>query len=110
MVLHKYGNQLYEGLRSTVLEHLQEVANQVASAVDEEFLSELNKAWSDHKISMLMIRDILMYMVLCCPNLFLNINRIEFTSHTTTFQLCMIWDCYSSETMSSVLRESKIDC
>jgi len=62
MVLHKYGDHLYEGLKAVVLEHLKEVANQVAAAVDDNFLNELNKAWSDHKISMLMIRDILMYM------------------------------------------------
>jgi cullin 3 len=62
MVLHKYGDHLYDGLKSTVLEHLKEVANQVAASVDDNFLTELNKAWSDHKISMLMIRDILMYM------------------------------------------------
>jgi cullin 3 len=63
MVLHKYGDMLYNGLKQAVNEHLQEVANQVSNAVDENFLTELNKAWSDHKISMLMIRDILMYMV-----------------------------------------------
>jgi len=62
MVLHKYGDLLYNGLKGVVDEHLKEIANQVASSVDENFLAELNKAWSDHKISMLMIRDILMYM------------------------------------------------
>eukprot|EP01118_Nematostelium_gracile_P018644 TRINITY_DN835_c0_g1_i2.p1 TRINITY_DN835_c0_g1~~TRINITY_DN835_c0_g1_i2.p1 ORF type:complete len:640 (+),score=177.01 TRINITY_DN835_c0_g1_i2:139-2058(+) len=62
MVLHKYGQTLYDGLRNVVLEHLQEVANEVAMAVDDNFLNALNKAWSDHKLSMLMIRDILMYM------------------------------------------------
>ena len=30
---------------------------------DEEFLAKLDEAWENHKISMLMIRDILMYMV-----------------------------------------------
>ena len=30
--------------------------------LNEGFLADLNKAWSAHKISMLMIRDILMYM------------------------------------------------
>ncbi len=63
MVLHKYGDLLYNGLKSVVDEHLKEIADQVATSVDENFLTELNKAWSDHKISMLMIRDILMYMV-----------------------------------------------
>lgn len=63
MVLHKYGDLLYQGLQEVVDEHLREVANHVAAAVDEYFLTELNKCWHDHKISMLMIRDILMYMV-----------------------------------------------
>eukprot|EP01114_Cavostelium_apophysatum_P003635 TRINITY_DN1368_c0_g1_i2.p1 TRINITY_DN1368_c0_g1~~TRINITY_DN1368_c0_g1_i2.p1 ORF type:complete len:736 (-),score=233.08 TRINITY_DN1368_c0_g1_i2:74-2281(-) len=62
MVLHKYGEMLYNGLKTVVEEHLKEIADQVSAAVDENFLAELNKAWSDHKISMLMIRDILMYM------------------------------------------------
>ncbi|KAL6049859.1 Cullin-3A isoform A [Balamuthia mandrillaris] len=62
MVLHKYGDRLYKGLQQVVDEHLKEVANDVAAANDEFFLEQLNKAWSDHKISMLMIRDILMYM------------------------------------------------
>ena len=63
MVLHKYGDRLYKGLQQVVDEHLKGVANDVASANDDTFLEALNKAWSDHKISMLMIRDILMYMV-----------------------------------------------
>lgn len=63
MVLHKYGELLYNGLREVVNDHLKSIAYNVASAVDENFLSELNKSWNDHKISMLMIRDILMYMV-----------------------------------------------
>jgi cullin 3 len=63
MVLHKYGELLYNGLKQTVDDHLKEVATHVANAIDESFLLELNKAWSEHKISMLMIRDILMYMV-----------------------------------------------
>lgn len=62
MVLHKYGDTLYNGLKSVVDEHLKGVANKVAAAIDDYFLQELNKSWQDHKVSMLMIRDILMYM------------------------------------------------
>lgn len=62
MVLHKYGDILYNGLKSVVDEHLKEIAEHVANSVDENFLLELDKAWNDHKLSMLMIRDILMYM------------------------------------------------
>eukprot|EP00029_Vermamoeba_vermiformis_P007606 TRINITY_DN3335_c0_g1_i1.p1 TRINITY_DN3335_c0_g1~~TRINITY_DN3335_c0_g1_i1.p1 ORF type:complete len:736 (+),score=314.22 TRINITY_DN3335_c0_g1_i1:44-2251(+) len=62
MVLHKYGDRLYEGLKEVVNQHLKDIAEKVASANDLKFLDALNEAWSDHKISMLMIRDILMYM------------------------------------------------
>eukprot|EP01105_Mastigella_eilhardi_P010313 TRINITY_DN2407_c0_g2_i1.p1 TRINITY_DN2407_c0_g2~~TRINITY_DN2407_c0_g2_i1.p1 ORF type:complete len:748 (+),score=248.08 TRINITY_DN2407_c0_g2_i1:140-2383(+) len=62
MVLHKYGERLYKGLTEVVEEHLRAVGEQVATAVDDTFLQALNKAWADHKVSMLMIRDILMYM------------------------------------------------
>ena len=74
MVLHKQGDTLYNGLKSVVDEHLKGVASRVAMAIDDYFLQELNKSWQDHKISMLMIRDILMYMVrllplfISCPN------------------------------------------
>lgn len=63
MVLHKYGELLYKGLRTEVDNHLKEISHHITSAVDEYFLSELKAAWFDHKVSMLMIRDILMYMV-----------------------------------------------
>jgi cullin 3 len=63
MVLHKYGDTLYQGLRDVVHSHLKEVSIKVVSAVDANFLNELNVAWNDHKLSMIMIRDILMYMV-----------------------------------------------
>lgn len=62
MVLHKYGDVLYKGLKDVVSNHLSGIADGVCGAVDENFLPALEKAWSDHKISMLMIRDILMYM------------------------------------------------
>ncbi|KYQ93604.1 cullin C [Tieghemostelium lacteum] len=62
MVLHKYGEILYNKLKKMVDKHLKSVASNVASSVDEYFLVELNKSWIDHKTSMLMIRDILMYM------------------------------------------------
>jgi len=62
MVLHKYGDMLYDGLRKELDVHLTEVSEGIVSAIDEEFLPEINKAWTDHKVCMLMIRDILMYM------------------------------------------------
>jgi len=62
MILHKYGDRLYKGLQQVVDEHLKGISAEVANSVDDSFLESLNEAWSDHKVSMLMIRDILMYM------------------------------------------------
>jgi cullin 3 len=62
MVLHKYGDKLYNGLKSVVDAHLKEIAQKVVSTNDDHFLHTLNEVWADHTQSMLMIRDILMYM------------------------------------------------
>lgn len=64
MVLHKYGDMLYKGLQQVVDEHLKGIADEkVVAANDDQFLGSLRAVWNDHKVSMLMIRDILMYMV-----------------------------------------------
>ncbi|PRP75027.1 cullin C, partial [Planoprotostelium fungivorum] len=62
MVLHKYGDMLYNGLKTELDKHLEDVRSVIVRSVDEEFLSIMNKSWGDHKVCMLMIRDILMYM------------------------------------------------
>lgn len=62
-MLHKHGDKLYNGLADTVRAHLRKMASDVESANDASFLELLNKKWADHKLSMIMIRDILMYMV-----------------------------------------------
>jgi len=63
MVLHKHGEKLYSGLQDVVTEHLvKKVRVDVQAALNNNFLQTLNAAWSDHQTSMVMIRDILMYM------------------------------------------------
>lgn len=63
MVLHKYGHRLYFGLREVVKEHLEDkVRKDVLESLHNNFLPKLNQAWTDHQTSMVMIRDILMYM------------------------------------------------
>ncbi|KAH8325882.1 hypothetical protein KR067_009683 [Drosophila pandora] len=63
MVLHKHGNRLYYGLREVVSEHLEhKVRTEVLESLHSNFLPKLNQAWTDHQTSMVMIRDILMYM------------------------------------------------
>ena len=43
-------------------EHLAEVAQKVAQTPDDQLLAELSERWTEHKVTMVMIRDILMYM------------------------------------------------
>ncbi|KAL0274159.1 UNVERIFIED_CONTAM: hypothetical protein PYX00_006651 [Menopon gallinae] len=63
MVLHKHGERLYSGLREVVTQHLEtKVREDVLMALHNNFLTTLNQAWNDHQTSMVMIRDILMYM------------------------------------------------
>jgi cullin 3 len=62
MVLHKHGDKLYDGLKQTVHDRLVEVCQKVVGVNDENLLQVLNEQWDDHTQSMLMIRDILMYM------------------------------------------------
>jgi len=63
MVLHKHGEKLYTGLREVVTEHLvMKVRKDVEESLNNNFLQTLNSAWNDHQTSMVMIRDILMYM------------------------------------------------
>ena len=64
MVLHKHGDKLYGGLQTVVREHLeQKVRSDVLQSLHNNFLEVLNSSWTDHQTSMVMIRDILMYMV-----------------------------------------------
>ncbi|XP_023950431.1 cullin-3 [Bicyclus anynana] len=63
MVLHKYGERLYTGLKEVVTQHLEtKVREDVLNSLHNGFLQTLNNAWTDHQTSMVMIRDILMYM------------------------------------------------
>ncbi|XP_059060667.1 cullin-3 isoform X2 [Achroia grisella] len=63
MVLHKHGERLYTGLKEVVTNHLEtKVRKDVIHSLNNGFLQTLNNAWTDHQTSMVMIRDILMYM------------------------------------------------
>lgn len=63
MVLHKHGERLYTGLKEVVTQHLEtKVREDVLRSLHNNFLQTLNQAWNDHQTSMVMIRDILMYM------------------------------------------------
>jgi len=62
LVLHKYGELLYNGVHKVVTDHLKKVAISVIESHDDRLLEELKAQWDDHKTTMVMIRDILMYM------------------------------------------------
>lgn len=63
MILLKHGERLYNGMRETVSAHLEtKVREDVLSALNNNFLQTLDECWRDHQTSMVMIRDILMYM------------------------------------------------
>uniref|UniRef100_A0A7S1FCU5 Cullin family profile domain-containing protein n=1 Tax=Noctiluca scintillans TaxID=2966 RepID=A0A7S1FCU5_NOCSC len=62
LVLHKYGELLYNGVQKVVADHLKSVAQSCVDCADDRLLEELKKQWDDHKTTMVMIRDILMYM------------------------------------------------
>uniref|UniRef100_A0A6G1S2S2 Cullin-3 n=1 Tax=Aceria tosichella TaxID=561515 RepID=A0A6G1S2S2_9ACAR len=63
LVLHKKGDTLYEGVKEVIKEHLEnKIRADVLNALNNQFLQVLNQVWFDHQTSMMMIRDILMYM------------------------------------------------
>jgi len=60
--LHKHGELLYNNVKNTTGELLKPVAEDFLQRTDEEFLKYLNKLWSDQKLCIIMIKDILLYM------------------------------------------------
>ena len=62
LVLQKHGDLLYRGVSEQVKNHLRLVGEKVAQATDNNLLQEINNAWEKHTTTMVMIRDILMYM------------------------------------------------
>ncbi|PSC70166.1 cullin 3 [Micractinium conductrix] len=62
MVVNKYGERLYNGLKDTETAHLHKVAARIEAAQGEGFLRALRSEWELHNKAVQMIRDILMYM------------------------------------------------
>jgi len=62
LVLHKHGTLLYEGVTEKINSHLTETAERLSNAPNNSLLEELSKTWAEHQITMIMVRDILMYM------------------------------------------------
>ena len=62
LVLHKYGDLLYEGVCQTMQAHLHSKAVLIANTSDDQLLIKLSKIWKEHKNTSKVICDILMYM------------------------------------------------
>mmetsp|Transcript_9335 Transcript_9335/g.19083 ORF Transcript_9335/g.19083 Transcript_9335/m.19083 type:complete len:765 (+) Transcript_9335:530-2824(+) len=62
LVLHKHGDLLYAGVSDRLASHLLEIVQRLADVPDSSLLEEMAHAWSEHRITMVMVRDILMYM------------------------------------------------
>lgn len=62
LVLHKHGEMLYNNVKATTAELLRPLAEKLLAAADDVFLADLNRVWSDQKLCIIMIKDILLYM------------------------------------------------
>jgi cullin 3 len=62
LVLHKHGEMLYNNVKNITIELLRPIAERVLQTHEDVFLVELNKTWSDEKMCIIMIKDILLYM------------------------------------------------
>eukprot|EP00531_Pseudo-nitzschia_arenysensis_P009425 CAMPEP_0116126978 /NCGR_PEP_ID=MMETSP0329-20121206/6606_1 /TAXON_ID=697910 /ORGANISM="Pseudo-nitzschia arenysensis, Strain B593" /LENGTH=762 /DNA_ID=CAMNT_0003621069 /DNA_START=265 /DNA_END=2553 /DNA_ORIENTATION=+ len=62
LVLHKHGTLLYEGVTEKINSHLNEIAERLSNVPSNSLLEELSTTWTEHEITMIMVRDILMYM------------------------------------------------
>lgn len=62
MVLYRFGKPLYDNVMSLIRRHLSDVAGRIAAERDENLLQSLSREWEDHKVAMIMIRDIMMYL------------------------------------------------
>jgi cullin 3 len=62
LVLHKHGTLLYDGVSEKISTHLLETVQNLQNVDDSSLLEEMAVTWSEHQITMVMVRDILMYM------------------------------------------------
>eukprot|EP00978_Attheya_sp_CCMP212_P043078 scaffold274761_cov49-Attheya_sp.AAC.1 len=62
LVLQKHGALLYEGVSDKLTKHLLRTVERLAEVPDSSLLEEMARTWEEHHITMVMVRDILMYM------------------------------------------------
>lgn len=109
MVLHKYGERLYTGLKEVVTQHLEnKVREDVLRSLHNNFLQTLNLAWNDHQTSMVMIRDILMYM----DRVYVQQNDVDnvYNLGLIIFRDQVIVKCFNSHCLTKNLEALKFIC
>lgn len=62
LVLHKHGVLLYDGVSDKISSHLLETVERLTTVPDPSVLEDMAHTWNEHQITMIMVRDILMYM------------------------------------------------
>jgi len=62
MVLQKHGDMLYRGVTKSFQTHANKTFNEIYHTHDEELLDTILKCWIDHRTTIAMVKDILMYM------------------------------------------------
>lgn len=62
LVLHKHGAVLYDGVTDKLNSHLLETVELLKQTPAAQLLEQMSHTWKEHQITMVMIRDILMYM------------------------------------------------
>jgi len=62
LVLHKHGQMLYSKVSEKITIQLEEMRDRISSTPNSKLLKEMADTWGEHRICMIMIRDILMYM------------------------------------------------
>ena len=62
LVLHKHGELLYNGVKSTTVELLQPIVEKLQKCNEDDLLKKINEIWQQEKLCIIMIKDILMYM------------------------------------------------
>lgn len=63
LVLNKHGQMLYDGVASSIRDHLLLKVDRVALVSDGVLLAELHERWRGQQQILTVVRDILMYMV-----------------------------------------------
>lgn len=62
MVLSKHGEFLYNGVGESITRNLLIVVDTVSMEPNERLLESVSTAWNDHKISVIKIKDVLMFV------------------------------------------------